>query len=83
MTLCEAGTQKIQKPTDICLEEEEKKGKAEHLNGAENGTFGAQINVCNEDVKSGAGGTVQPRNRSGSDILSNVKCCQRTVGGML
>lgn len=66
--------------TDICLEE---KRKAEHSNEAENGTFRAKINVCIEDVRKSAGGRLLPWSRSGSDILSNVKRYQGTVGGVL
>lgn len=44
--------------TGICLEGE--KGKAEHSNEAENGTFRAKINVCIEDVKKSAGGSLLP-----------------------
>lgn len=45
--------------TDICLRGV-KKEKAEHSNGAENGTFRAKINVCIKDVKESAGGNVLP-----------------------
>ena len=45
--------------------------------------YRAKINVCIEDVKKCAGGSILAWSSSGSDILSNVKCCQRAVGGML